>query len=325
MNEVDSRPLISIIIPAFNEEANVGPCHARLSRALEALAARYRFEILFTDNHSTDRTFERLAELADRDPRVRALRYSRNFGYQRSILTGYLNSRGAAAIQLDCDLQDPPEMIGELLAHWEKGFKVVYGIRRSRKESAVITGVRRLFYRLIRALSEVDLPLDAGDFRLVDRCVIDELGRHADVQPYLRGAIAEAGYAQVGIPYDREERQAGDSKFSLLSLIQLAVDGITNHSTVPLRIASYAGLAISVLTALAVLGYIVTRFVFGRQWPPGFTTLAVLILLSMSINAIFLGIIGEYLGRIFCQVKKSPHVIVERQLPAAGAPPRAGE
>ena len=323
MSEPQTLPLISIIIPAFNEEDNVLRCHARLSDALAGLAGRYRFEILFTDNHSTDRTFEQLTELSARDPRVRALRYSRNFGYQRSILTGYLQSRGAAAIQLDCDLQDPPELIGELLAHWERGFKVVYGIRRSRPESPVIHGVRKLFYRLIRMLSEVDLPLDAGDFRLVDRCVIEELGRHADVQPYLRGAIAEAGYAQVGIPYDRAERAAGESKFSLPSLIQLAVDGITNHSVVPLRIASYAGLLISAVTALALVGYIVARFVLGHQWPPGFTTLAVLILLSMSINAIFLGIIGEYLGRIFYQVKKSPHVIVERELPPRAGPPSA--
>jgi polyisoprenyl-phosphate glycosyltransferase len=272
------------------------------------------------DNHSEDRTFDRLVEIADRDPRVRAIRFSRNFGYQRSILTGYLRSRGAATVQLDCDLQDPPGLVADLLAQWEKGYKVVYGIRRTRRESALITGVRKAFYRLIHHLSEVDLPLDAGDFRLVDRCVIEELGRHPDVQPYLRGAIAEAGYAQIGVPYDRAQRRRGESKFRLTSLIQLAVDGITNHSIIPLRIASYAGLIISAITALAVVGYIVARFVFGRQWPPGFTTLTVLILLSMSINAIFLGIIGEYLGRIFYQVKKSPHVIVERELPSPSRP-----
>jgi dolichol-phosphate mannosyltransferase len=319
MSDPDLRPLISIIIPAFNEEENIGPCHQRISEALRALDARYRFEILFMDNHSDDRTFERLEQAAASDPRVRAIRFSRNFGYQRSILTGYLRSRGAATIQLDCDLQDPPEMIGELLAQWERGFKVVYGIRRSRKESPIINAVRKLFYRVIRRLSEVELPVDAGDFRLVDRCIIEELGRHPDVQPYLRGAIAEAGYAQTGVPYDREERQRGTSKFNLPKLVHLAVDGIANHSIIPLRIASYTGVLISGLTALAVIGYIVARFVFGRQWPPGFTTLTVLILLSMSINAIFLGIIGEYLGRIYYQVKKSAHTIIERELP--GGPP----
>jgi len=313
------RRLISICVPVFNEESNIEPLYAALLPIMEPLSERYDFELVFTDNHSSDRTFDVLERLAQRDVRVRAIRFSRNFGFQRSIATGYANARGDAAIQIDCDLQDPPSLIPEFVAKWEQGYKVVYGIRSSRRESWWMNIVRRMFYRIIDSLSEDELPLDAGDFRLIDRCVLDELQKYEDNQPYLRGTIAALGFDQIGVPYDRAERQRGESKFSFGELIGLALDGILNHSVVPLRIATYLGLIISVLTFLGILGYGIGRLFLSKNWPPGFATIIVLILGSLSLNALFLGVIGEYLGRIYRQVKRRPLTIIERELNAIGA------
>ena len=310
------KRLISICVPVFNEESNIEPLYAALLPIMEPLSERYDFELVFTDNHSSDRTFDVLERLAQRDVRVRAIRFSRNFGFQRSIATGYANARGDAAIQIDCDLQDPPSLIPEFVAKWEQGYKVVYGIRSSRRESWWMNIVRRMFYRIIDSLSEDELPLDAGDFRLIDRCVLDELQKYEDNQPYLRGTIAALGFDQIGVPYDRTERQRGESKFSFGELIGLALDGILNHSVVPLRIATYLGLGISVLTFLGIVGYGIGRLFLGKNWPPGFATVIILILGSLSLNALFLGIIGEYLGRIYRQVKRRPLTIIERELNA---------
>ena len=308
------RKLLSIVVPVFNEEDNVVPLYTAVNQVMTTLADRYDHEFIFTDNHSTDQTFQRLELLAREDKRVRIFRFSRNFGFQRSILTGYLRARGDAAIQLDCDLQDPPELIPEFTRLWEAGHQVVYGVRRSRKESWWIQATRKLFYRLIDLLSEDSLPHDAGDFRLLDRCVLEELRRFEDYQPYLRGTIATLGFDQVGIPYDRAERLRGESKFSLPELTRLATDGILNHSIVPLRLATYTGLAVSLLTFLGILVYISGKLFFGQAWPAGFATTTTLILLSLSLNSLFLGIIGEYLGRIYQQVKKRPLTIIEREI-----------
>jgi polyisoprenyl-phosphate glycosyltransferase len=304
--------LLSIIVPVYNEEANVEPLYDMVVRTLERIAGRYSWEFVFTDNCSNDRTLECLERLAARDSRVRIYRFTRNFGFQRSILTGYRLARGDAAVQIDCDLQDPPELIVEFVRLWESGFKVVYGVRRSRPESILVHGMRRIFYRLIAWLSHDDLPLDAGDFRLVDRCVLDLLHLYRDENPYLRGYIASLGYQQVGVPYDRSERKRGKSSFGLGSMVNLAVDGIVSHSTFPLRLASVVGLALSTLATLAIAIYFVLWLAYDKPWPAGFATLAFLVLLSLAVNAIFLGIIGEYLARIYTQVKPRPLTIVER-------------
>ena len=322
------RKRISLVVPVFNEEENVEAFYDEARRVMDSLAATYDYEFVFTDNHSTDRTFELLGKLAARDSRVRVLRFSRNYGYQRSILTGYQNAQGDAAIQLDCDLQDPPELIPEFLRRWESGCEVVYGVRRSRQEGWHINVLRRLFYRLIDVLSEDHLPHDSGDFRLVGRRVLDELRRLHDCHPYLRGFIATLGFTQVGLPYDRRARTRGESKFSLAALMHLAVDGILSHSIVPLRVATLGGICISLLTLLACVAYLAAKLVFRFDWPAGFATTTILILASTSMNAIFLGIIGEYLGRIYQQLKRPSHVVVEHELNSpqehgAAAPRRA--
>jgi polyisoprenyl-phosphate glycosyltransferase len=304
-------PLISIVLPAYNEELNIRPLFERLDPILAQLSDRFRFEFVVTDNHSTDRTFALLRQVAADDPRVRVFRLSRNFGFQRSILTGYMQCRGDAAIQLDVDLQDPPELIPVFLERWQSGADVVYGVRTERTEGRVITFARGLFYRLIDLLSEDKLQVDAGDFRLISRRIIDLVCAYRDANPYLRGTIATLGFEQVGVPYARDARKFGESKFPFSKLLTLALDGILNHSTVPLRFATYFGLAASLLTVILMLFYAFVRIVLRAEWPAGFTTLAALILLSISINAMLLGIIGEYLGRMYRQIHAAPVSIIE--------------
>jgi len=310
----NKKKLISLIIPVFNEEVNIFPLYEAVMPIIKDLESQYDFELVFTDNHSVDSTFAKLTELRELDHRVRVFRFSRNFGYQKSILTGYLKARGDALIQLDCDLQDPPELIPEFLKHWEEGCAVVYGVRRSRRESAALNYARKLFYRLADYLSEDELPVDVGDFRLIDRKVVDVLRQVHDAQPYLRGMIAAMGFKQHGINYDRRDRKLGTSNFRFKDLVGLALDGILNHSIVPLRLATFFGISVTALTILAIIGYAMGKFLLGFNWPAGFTTLTVLVLVGIGMNALFLGIIGEYLGRIYQQVKKRPMVIIEAQL-----------
>ena len=317
MNAIEPIPArVSVLVPVYQEEETVERCYQAIVDVFAGLPG-YDYEIIFTDNHSTDRTFPILAGIAARDARVRVIRLARNYGYQRSLLVGYKNADGACAIQLDCDLQDPPELIPRMLARWREGHQVVYGIRRSLRDRAGTAFARRAFYRLIAALSEDDLPVDAGEFRLVDRCILDELRHVQDTSPYLRGLIGSMGFSQVGIPYDRGIRTAGQSKFPLRQMIALAVDGLLNHSLLPLRIASAVGLFVGSVTFLLIFVYLLLRLTLGAGWPAGFATTTLLLLMSITLNALFLGIIGEYLGRVFMQAKHRPSPLVEVALNVA--------
>jgi dolichol-phosphate mannosyltransferase len=315
------RPLVSVIVPAFNEEETVETAYHAITACFDRLPD-YELEIIFSDNHSTDRTFEIMARLAAADRRVRVIRLARNFGYHRSVLFAYQAARGACAVQIDCDLQDPPRLIPDMLALWQQGHQVVYGVRKSLPDGPLTGASRRLFYRLIRSLSEDDLPLDAGEFRLVDRQVLDELRRVEDTSPYVRGLISAMGFSQVGFLYDREERKAGNSKFPLKRMVSMAVDGLLNHSLAPLRLASGIALSVGTLTFLLICIYLVGRLLFGQNWPAGFATTTLLLLLSITLNAMCFGILGEYVGRIFMQSKRRPLPIVERLVNFEAAPAR---
>ena len=305
-----TKKLVSIIVPVLNEEQNIKLFYKVLTEELHKLDDIYDFEILFTDNHSDDSTFDLLRELNLKDNKVKAYRFSRNYGYQHSILTGYQKSSGEAVIQLDCDLQDPPSLIPVFLNLWQSGYKVVYGVRKKRQENILMNYSRKIFYRLINWLSEDDLPVDAGDFRLVDKKIVEVLRNNNDAQPYLRGAIASMGFDQIGVEYDRSQRAHGETKFTTPSLINMALDGILNHSTVPLRISSITGIIIGFLTIIGMLGFLIGKLMYGMDWPSGYATIVILLLVALSVNAIFLGIMGEYIGRIYKQ-SKGVRVIVE--------------
>jgi dolichol-phosphate mannosyltransferase len=309
--------LVSVLIPTLNEEDNVRDTYKRVMDVFDQLPD-YEPELIFTDNHSSDRTFGILTEIAAKDPRVRVIRFSRNVGYQSSVLTAYRAAEGACAIQLDCDLQDPPELIPQMLDTWRKGYHVVYGIRRSLPDGPVVAWLRRAFYTLIDAISQDDLPRNAGEFRLTDRRILDELRRVEDRSPYVRGLISGMGFNQIGFEYDRNARVSGESKFPLRAMIALAVDGLINHSLLPLRLASLISLVGGLCAFLLLSGYIIGKLVFGQDWPAGFATTTTLILLSMTLNAMFLGILGEYIGRIFLQSKNLNRPLVEIELNGGG-------
>ncbi len=305
--------LVSILIPAYNEEDNVRMAYDRVIAVFDGLDG-YEPEIIFTDNHSEDRTFEILSDIAAGDPRVRVIRFARNMGYQGSVLTAYRSANGACAVQLDCDMQDPPELIPQMLDLWRQGNHVVYGIRRSLPDGPFVAAARRGFYALIDMISDDDLPRNAGEFRLTDRRILDELRRVDDRSPYVRGLISGMGFNQVGFEYDRVARTAGESKFPFRAMLGLAVDGLINHSLLPLRLASMISLTAGLAMFLLMVGYLIAKLVFGADWPAGFATTTILLLLSMTLNAMFLGIMGEYIGRIFLQSKDLNRPIIEHEL-----------
>ena len=307
-------PLISISIPVYNEAESITELLKRLRAVADSHAGHYRFEFLFTDDASTDRTYDMLLQQGQLDHRIRVLRLSRNFGLQRNLLTNFLHARGEAAIEIDADLQDPPELISEFLTLWKQGYLVVYGIRSRRNEGKLWEGLRKIAYRLINSLSDTKIPADAGDFRLIDRIIIEHLRAITDRNPYLRGYIAGLGFPQIGVRYVRPKRVAGESKFSLLKLVKLGIDGITSQSTRPLHYIMVFGIILSCFSCLLIGYYWLSWLVGIGPIPRGFTSLVLLQLFAIGMNAVFLGIIGEYIGRIFDNVRGHAITIVERTI-----------
>ena len=315
MNEENStkQRLISIVIPAYNEQNNIEPVYNAVRDVFEQLPD-YEFEIIFCDNHSTDETFQRVADIASRDVRVRVVRFARNFGFNRSVLTGYRLASGDAAIQLDCDLQDPPELFPTFITLWEQGHDVVVGTRRNRQESWLLQSTRKAFYRILQWTSDDNIMLDGGDFRLVDKTILDFLRSVDDADPYTRVLTSLMASNQIGTPYDRRVREADESKYPIPRLFGLACEGMIAHSIAPLRLASVFGIIVAMLCVLTGLAYVILKILGINDGPQGFTTTAVLILLGIGLNAIFLGIIGEYLGRIYNQLRRRPTTVLEASI-----------
>lgn len=307
------KPLVSIAVPVLNEADNLDALHARLSAVADRMADRCDVEFVFSDNHSGDETWRMLERMAASDPRVRAIRFSKNVGFQRSILANYLHARGDAIMQIDADLQDPPEMLEQFFEQWQAGHMVVYGIRRKRKEGAFVNALRRIGYWFIDKISEHPIPRDVGDFRLVDRRVITALSKHRSSDPYLRGLIAGMGFRQTGIPYDREARQAGHSKFNLIQLIRLGLTGVFNHSVIPLRIATWAGVLLLALSVVGAIYYVYLRLAHP-ELPKGIASVHILILFGIGFQSLLLGILGEYLLRIYLITRSEPVAIIEQSL-----------
>jgi len=307
-------PLISIVIPVFNEEKNVALVYRAVSKVFSGLGGKYAVEYVFTDNHSADGTFSELQLLAAQDGNVRVIRFNRNYGFQRSLMTAYRLASGDAAIQIDCDLQDPPELIPEFLELWATGHDVVVGLRRYREESPLLTWARRAFYVLLDKISDDRLTPNAGDFRLVDRKVLDQLRQLNHLNPYVRGLISSLAANETGIAYDRRSRQHDQSKFPVQRLFGFALDGIIAHSVLPLKLAAYFGVLASMLTCLLSGYYIFSAIAFGADWPRGFATTTVLLLFGVGLNGIFMGILGEYIGRIYQQVHQRPLTVIEQAI-----------
>ena len=307
------KPLISISIPVLNEEHNIKALYQRLVSLGDKMKDRYDLEFVFSDNHSDDNTWGMLSELSRKDDRVRAIRFSKNFGFQRSILANYMHTRGDAVMQIDADLQDPPELLEDFFAKWQAGYQVVYGIRKKRPENPLLHKFRKFGYWAIDKVSEHPIPRDAGDFRLIDRKVIRSLCQIKTAHPYIRGMIAGLGFNQTGIIYDRNARVAGESKFTVSGLVKLGLIAAFNHSTIPLRVASFLGIAILTTSIFAALYYVILKIIHP-ELPQGLASIHILVLFGIGINALLLGIIGEYILRIYLVMRAEPVAVVEKTL-----------
>lgn len=308
--------MLSIVIPIYNEEENIFQLQQRLLSASPLWLED--FEIIFVDDGSYDDSLKLMREVVAKDSRFKIVKLSRNFGHQAAISAGIKKAQGDAVIIMDGDLQDPPEELPRFLEQWRKGYHVVYAIRKKRKEIFYKRWAYSLFYRILAKVSNIDIPLDSGDFCVMDKRVVRVLNQEmVEQNRFVRGLRAYAGFKQIGVEYDREKRAAGEAKYTLRKLIKLALDGLFDFSTFPLRIASYVGLVISLISFMAGIFFIIHRIfnfkVFGKSPAdvPGSASLAVGIFFFGGVTLIILGIIGEYIGRIYLEVKKRPFYIIE--------------
>ena len=308
-----NKKLISIFTPVYNEERNVQKVYEEIKTVMLTLTDIYDFEHVFSDNASTDTSREILREIQEKDKNVKVILLSKNFGITKSSLNGLFRCKGDAVVQIDADLQDPPQMTKDFIKQWEQGYKVVYGVREDRAEGLLMKNVRKAFYRAANMISYEVLIPDVGEFRLMDRRIIEELRKIHDCNPYLRGLIANLGFRQKGIPYRRERRKEGKTSGNLLRLIDYGLNGIVNHSSILLRLSTITGVFLAGLSFVLVVFYVMAKIV-TRTPPHGITTIIVLVLLFSGIQMIFLGILGEYIAKIFSQSIKRPLVIEEELL-----------
>ena len=313
-----STPELSIVVPVKDEEEAIGAFLARMTPILDQLyagvAAADGWEILFVDDGSTDATLARIATAHARDPRIRALSLSRNFGKEAALSAGLDHARGQAVIPIDVDLQDPPEVIGDMLERWRAGFEIVYGVRRNRSTDSFSKRMSAdLYYRVHNLLSPDKIPEHAGDFRLLDRVVVDVIRQMPERNRFMKGLFSWGGFRQAAVEYDRVGRTAGETKFRPWKLWTLALDGITSGSTIPLRIWSYVGVLIA-FAAMLYAAYLIAKTILFGIDVPGYASLMVVMLFFGGLQLVSLGILGEYVGRILIETKQRPLYVVRCKL-----------
>ena len=302
--------LISILIPAYNEEAVLDKLYARLA-ALADTQKDYNFEFLFVNDGSKDKTLEIIKDFAEKDTRVSYVNLSRNFGKEIGMIAGLDHVQGEATVIIDADLQDPPELIPQMIELWEEGYDDVYAKRKSREgETWFKKATSRLYYKTLQNLTHIPIQKDTGDFRLLDRRVVEALKQFRESQRNTKAMFSWVGFHKKEILYDRDPRAAGETKWNYLKLVELAIDGITSFTTAPLRVSTYAGIAVSVFTFLYLV-YLVIRTVFFGTDLAGYPSMMAVILFLGGVQLLSLGVIGEYIGRIFNETKQRPLYLVE--------------
>ena len=305
--------LVSIVVPCFDESAVIETTVDALLRFCDGQPA-HEFELIFVDDGSRDDTAARLALRARADPRVKLIRLSRNFGHQAAVSAGIDAASGDAVTVIDADLQDPPAAIADMIAAWEDGHEVVYGVRSSRPgESGFKKATAAVFYRCLKRVSDVEIPVDAGDFRLMDRAVVEVLKDMPERHRFLRGLVSWIGFDQVPLRYDRAPRAAGTTKYPLRKMVHFAADGIVSFSSMPLRIATQLGLVSSAI-ALAGIVYALGVRLFTSEWVQGWAAIFIAVLFVGGVQLVCLGIIGSYVGRIFEETKRRPLYVVRSRL-----------
>lgn len=302
---------LSVVIPVYNEEETLAVLVERLTVALDGMGGpdELSWQVIFVDDGSTDSSPELLQNFHHRDSRIACITLSRNFGHQVAISCGLDYARGDAVIAMDGDLQDPPEVLPDLVARWREGYEVVYAVRQKRKENIVKRAAYRSFYWLLNKVSYLDIPLDSGDFSLMDRRVVDLLREMPERNRFVRGLRTWVGFRQTPYEYVRGARYAGASKYTLTRLLRLAFDGLVSYSFVPLRLVSNIGLVVS-LSSLVYLGYLTGAYWFGDRAVQGWTSTVSIVLFLGGVQLLALGIIGEYVGRVFDEVKRRPHYVI---------------
>ncbi|HSQ68146.1 MAG TPA: glycosyltransferase family 2 protein [Polyangiaceae bacterium] len=311
-----ARPTLSLVLPIYNEEAVIPELHKQLQAFLKELAVDT--EVVFVNDGSRDASLPLLRDLVKQDARYRVLSFSRNFGHQTAITAGVDHARGKAVVVMDADLQDPPQVVIEMMAKWREGYDVVYGKRRVRAGETFFKKVSaKIFYRLFAAMIPIEVPLDTGDFRLMSRRVVVALRELREAHRFVRGMVAWIGFKQTAVIYDRPGRFAGETKYPLRKMLRFAIDGITSFSVVPLRLATWLGVTMSVLSVLYAIWAMIVHFgLHGTV--PGWTATVVLIALLSSVQLLMIGILGEYVGRIYEEVKRRPLYVVGERLNLRG-------
>ena len=305
---INEQLSLGIVIPCYNEESVIDALYTELKSFMEEAA--YEVRVLFVDDGSYDRTPLLLKDICERDGRCAMLGLSRNFGHQAAVSAGLLHIKGDVVGVMDGDLQDPPAAFNGMLEKWMQGYEVVYGIRKNRKENVLLKGSYALFYRLLNRLANVDIPLDAGDFSLMDRRIVDTINKMPEHNRFVRGLRGWVGFDHTGYLYERSPRAGGTPKYNLKKLVQLAFDGIISMSSFPLRIASWLG-GIAALLGIIYAVYALGQVFFFNHPPSGWTSLVMLIIFFGGVQLIVLGIIGEYLGRVFDEVKNRPQYVIQ--------------
>lgn len=313
VQSISPKKLISICIPVLNEIGNISLLYKRLSAVADECKDKYNFEFIFTDNHSDDGTWDSLIKFANSDSRIKALRFSKNIGFQESIIANLKIALGDAMIQIDADLQDPPELIKLFIQKWEKGFKVVYGIREFRNENIFKSNFRKLGYKIVYIMSIHKIPVNAGDFRLIDQSVKEALIKSRVPHPYIRGMISDLGFKSTGVIYSREKRTADKSKFPIRNVIRLGMNGIINHSTWLLKAPTVLGMCfLSGTIGIQIYRVSVGKNNINSEFVNEHTFMLLIFLLGL--NLFFLGIIGTYLNRIFLITRDEPRYIIEESI-----------
>ncbi|WP_266388475.1 glycosyltransferase family 2 protein [Streptomyces canus] len=303
------RPLISYVLPVYNERDGITAFHTELTAALDS-RPELDFELVYVNDGSTDGSLELLKGLAERDGRVRVVDFARNFGHQLAITAGLDLARGDAVIVMDTDLQDPPKVSLELVDAWREGAEIVHARRRSRQDSAFKRATAHLYYRVLRSSTDVDIPLDTGDFRLLDRRVAQELRRYRERSRFVRGIVASMGYRQTEVAFDRDERFAGETKYPLRKMARLAIDGVTSFSTAPLKMITRLGFVVLALSLLGILYALAMKFFRPEITVSGWTMLMCVVLFLGGTQMLSLGVIGAYIGRIYSEAQGRPLYLV---------------
>jgi glycosyltransferase involved in cell wall biosynthesis len=305
---MEAKPVFSIIAPVFNECESLGELHTQVARVMDQTGESW--ELVLVDDGSTDGSTDMIRAFVDKDERIRPVIFARNFGHQIAVTAGMDYARGDAMVIIDADLQDPPEVILKLIEKWREGYQVVYAIREEREgETWFKTFTASLFYRMIYLITDVKIPLDTGDFRLLDRSVVNVLNTMREKHRFLRGMSSWVGFKQVGVPYKRSARFAGVTKYPLRKMVQLALNAVTSFSYFPLQLATYLGFVVAGISILAIPVVVLLRL-FGAQAFFGQATTLIAVLFLGGVQLISLGILGEYLGRVYDEVKGRPLYIV---------------